>query len=176
MTRPTLALKKPVKTDIAAPKPDAPPPAIPAHAFASRSSRYSRDEKARSAVTFLAGLGLPLFQHMARTGVVVPMALRIRDAAWAHTDRALHSKVRRALGAIANSLAYQHALLSEGARRRTVDNEDAGSVIFEHRLFARSLLVGERQMIAADLGLPAETQGDTRPGQPPCAGDGVSLP
>ena len=97
---------------------------------------------------FLAGLGLPLFEHMQKTGVLVPMAVGIREEILARDDPALHDKIGEALTAIALSPGYSDALHAEGARRRSLDNFDAGPVSDEDRRRR-----GHRWMIAADIGL-----------------------
>jgi hypothetical protein len=118
MTRPILTLKKPVEPE-------------PEQAKA-KPAKKTRSARAREAVSFLAGLRLPLFEHMQETAVLVPMAVGIREEILARVDPALRSKVVAALKGIAHAPGYGDALHAEGARRRRLDGSDAGPVSDKH--------------------------------------------
>jgi hypothetical protein len=112
MARPILTLKK---------KPTEPMVQEPPGSPVVRNRKQTR-----AAISFLAGLGLPLFERMEREDTVLLMAVGIREEVLARIDPGGRRRVRKALSAIVNSHRYQKALKAEGARRRTLDDADAG--------------------------------------------------
>ena len=87
----------------------------------------------RSAVRELAALGLPLFQKMHKLGVMIPMKIGISNDLLAVTDRTQHKVVKKLLGNVARSRAYQHALTSDGAMRCDLQGDAVEPVSREHR-------------------------------------------
>jgi hypothetical protein len=108
LTRPILTLKK---------KP-APEPVV--------ETAQQRRRRTRAAIRFLAGLGLPLFQRCDREDTVALMAVGIREEVLARIEPAHHHRACKSLKTIVLSLRYKTALKAEGARRRTLDDADAG--------------------------------------------------
>ena len=81
----------------------------------------------------LASLGLPLFQKMHKLGTMIPMKIGISNDVLAVTDPVQHKAVKKLLGNVARSRAYQHALISDGAMRCDLQGDAVEPVSREHR-------------------------------------------
>jgi len=100
----------------------------------------------RSAVRELAALGLPLFQKMHKLGVMIPMKIGISNDLLAVTDRTQHKVVKKLLGNVARSRAYQHALTSDGAMRCDLQGDAVEPVSREHRDIALAMIKSGRKL------------------------------
>ena len=100
----------------------------------------------RSALRELAALGLPLFQKMHELGVMIPMKIGISKDLLAATDPAQHKVVKKLLGNLARSRAYQHALTSDGAMRCDLQGDAVEPVSPEHRDIALAMIKSGRKL------------------------------
>ena len=103
----------------------------------------------RSAVRDLAALGLPLFQKMHELGVMIPMKIGISNDLLAVIDPTQHKVVKKLLGNVARSRAYQHALASEGAMRCDLQGDAVEPVSREHRAIALAMITSGRKLSGA---------------------------
>jgi len=103
----------------------------------------------RSAVRELAAFGLPLFQKMHELGVMIPMKIGISNDLLAVTDPTQHKVVKKLLGNVARSRAYQHALASDGAMRYDVQGDAVEPVSREHRAIALAMIKSDRKLSGA---------------------------
>ena len=103
----------------------------------------------RSAVRELAALGLPLFQKMHKLGVMIPMKIGISNDLLAVTDPTQHKVVKKLLGNVARSRAYQQALASDGAMRCDLQGDAVEPVSREHRAFALAMIKSDRKLSGA---------------------------
>ena len=90
----------------------------------------------RSAVRDLAALGLPLFQKMHELGTMIPMKVGIYKDMLAATDPAQHKAMKKLLGNVARSRAYQTALAADGAMRCDLQGNPVEPVSCRHRELA----------------------------------------
>ena len=109
------------------------PKVAPTEAAPSPNAKKSRISPPRSAVRELASLGLPLFQKMHKLGTMIPMKIGISNDVLAVTDPVQHKAVKKLLGNVARSRAYQHALISDGAMRCDLQGDAVEPVSREHR-------------------------------------------
>jgi len=100
----------------------------------------------RSAVRELAARGLPLFQKMHKLGVMIPMKIGIANDLLAVTDRTQHKVVKKLLGNVARSRAYQHVLTSDGAMRCDLQGDTVEPVSREHRDLALATINSGRKL------------------------------
>src|SRR5215467_2590534 len=100
----------------------------------------------RSAVRELAAFGLPLFQKMHELGVMVPMKIGISNDLLAVTDPTQHKVVKKLLGNVARSRAYQHALTRVGAMRCDLQGDAVEPVSREHRDLALATINSGRKL------------------------------
>ena len=93
------------------------PKVAPGEPAPSPKTEEAPISRPRSAVRELAELGLPLFQKMHKLGVMIPMKIGISNDLLAVTDPTQHKVVKKLLGNVARSRAYQQALTTDGAMR-----------------------------------------------------------
>jgi sRNA-binding protein len=93
----------------------------------------------RLAVDLLAPHGA-LFARMRDEGVILPMAIGIREAVLARTHPDQHPLIRRAMRALVNSKTYQHALKNGVYKRHDLDGNPGAAVADDARLIARARL------------------------------------
>ena len=103
----------------------------------------------RSAVRELAAFGLPLFQKMHELGVMIPMKIGISNDLLAVTDPTQHKVVKKLLGNVARSRAYQHALTRVGAMRCDLQGDAVEPVSHEHRDIALAMIKSGRKLSGA---------------------------
>ena len=130
MSRPPLTLK---------------PKVAPAEPAPSPKVQERRISPPHSAVRELAALGLPLFQKMHKLGVMIPMKIGIANDLLAVTDPTQHKVVKKLLGNVARSRAYQYALTSDGAMRCDLQGDPVEPVSREHRDIALATISSGRK-------------------------------